>query len=256
MEDDSLDDFFAKKDKSKKKGKAKVTPGDILAKQEEKPKKKLKRKKEEKEGGQETSEDRGEKDSTKNPKPEDEEWVDYEQVEKDYSGLRIQTLQIRDENSDDDKDTRDSGDEDGEEGEKGEGSKGPWNKGSSNQNASAAAAAAAAVVQEDTPPPEPRPETPKEDAPAQMPRKYVPPGARAAASAPSGPTPLRRGGKKNAPNIQSEEDFPTLGGGPVEAPESNLSSFERVRGGGRQMEDERSKGLKLQLGNKFASLGE
>ena len=68
MADDSLDDFFAKKDKSKKKGKAKVTPGDILAKQEEKPKKKTKKPKEEKQGGQETSsEDRPEKES-KTPK--------------------------------------------------------------------------------------------------------------------------------------------------------------------------------------------
>ena len=54
-----MDDFFAKKDKSKKKGKAKVTPGDILAKQEEKPKKKVKRKKEDKPQTGENSESTG-----------------------------------------------------------------------------------------------------------------------------------------------------------------------------------------------------
>ena len=39
MADSSLDDFFAKKDKSKKKGKSKVTPNDLLEKQKVKKKK-------------------------------------------------------------------------------------------------------------------------------------------------------------------------------------------------------------------------
>lgn len=62
----------------------------------------------------------------------------------------------------------------------------------------------------------------KEEASSKGPSKYVPPGmraAQAAAASSSGPTPLRRG-KKNAPNISSEEDFPTLGMvAPVEAPD-------------------------------------
>ncbi len=45
MENEDLDDFFAKKDKtSKKKSKGKVTVSDILAKQDEKPKKGTKKK--------------------------------------------------------------------------------------------------------------------------------------------------------------------------------------------------------------------
>ena len=39
MADSSLDDFFAKKDKNKKKGKSKVTPYDLLEKQKVKKKK-------------------------------------------------------------------------------------------------------------------------------------------------------------------------------------------------------------------------
>ena len=47
MADASLDDFFAKKDKSKKKSKSsKLTPGDILAKTDETKKEKKKKEKE------------------------------------------------------------------------------------------------------------------------------------------------------------------------------------------------------------------
>lgn len=63
-------------------------------------------------------------------------------------------------------------------------------------------------------PPPPDPETPKEDKP--KPGKYVPPGARAAQSSTAmTPTRLTAGvrKKKTAPNLQSEDDFPTLGGG-------------------------------------------
>ena len=67
-------------------------------------------------------------------------------------------------------------------------------------------------------PPPPEPEPPKEDKP--KPGKYVPPGARAAQSSGStGLTPTRLTGgvkkKKAAANLQSEDDFPTLGGGAV-----------------------------------------
>ena len=53
MEDAELDDFFAKKDKSKRKAKAaKFTASDILAKQSEKPKKTTKKKKEKEKSNQ------------------------------------------------------------------------------------------------------------------------------------------------------------------------------------------------------------
>ena len=68
------------------------------------------------------------------------------------------------------------------------------------------------------------PPEPKEDSTPKGPAKYIPPAQRAAAAAAargespatqSGPTiPAHlRGRKKAAPNLTSEEDFPTLGGG-------------------------------------------
>lgn len=51
MADSSLDDFFAKKDKSKKKSKSKMTPVDALANPEEGPKKVKKKKDKEMPGG-------------------------------------------------------------------------------------------------------------------------------------------------------------------------------------------------------------
>ena len=51
MADSSLDDFFAKKDKSKKKSKSKMTPADVLAKADEGPKKEKKKKDKEQPGG-------------------------------------------------------------------------------------------------------------------------------------------------------------------------------------------------------------
>ncbi|KAG9347743.1 hypothetical protein JZ751_003757 [Albula glossodonta] len=79
----SLDDFFAKRDKKKKKEKGKAkeqtgTPGSGALKKNKKEKEK----------------------STKNEnqdaqvEKEDEEWKDFEQKEVDYSGLRLQALQL------------------------------------------------------------------------------------------------------------------------------------------------------------------
>jgi hypothetical protein len=68
---------------------------------------------------------------------------------------------------------------------------------------------------------EPQPEeTPKEESKPTT-GKYIPPSQRGAAAAGGGgatpgptiPAHLRR--KKAAPNLRSEEDFPTLGGGPM-----------------------------------------
>lgn len=57
MAESSLDDFFAKKDKSKKKNKSKITPGDILSQQEKELGSKKEKRKKKKEG--ETSQPSG-----------------------------------------------------------------------------------------------------------------------------------------------------------------------------------------------------
>ncbi|KAK7881485.1 hypothetical protein WMY93_029894 [Mugilogobius chulae] len=82
----SLDDFFAKRDKKKKKEKGKgkepaAAPTTVVLKKTKKEKEKSA-----KNDNQDTQIEK-----------EDEEWKEFEQKEVDYSGLRLQALQITDE---------------------------------------------------------------------------------------------------------------------------------------------------------------
>lgn len=246
MEDSSLDDFFAKKDKTKKKNKSKLTPSDILAQQEAGIKKSKKKKDKENEA---QSEER-------KVTNDDEEWVDFEQeTETDYSGLRIQNLQISNKEEEDGEEevNENENEEDGETKEKREAVSGPWHK--SQQSTQPVHVAPTAVPE----PPPPEPETPKEDKPKLG--KYVPPGARAggqsASGTPTRPTPRR---KKTAPNLHSEDDFPTLGGGNTPEIKSWGSSsesrgdFEKVQSGGRNIDDSNKVSQQLSLGNRYSSL--
>ncbi|XP_068438319.1 protein CDV3 homolog isoform X3 [Clinocottus analis] len=172
----SLDDFFAKRDKKKKKekGKAKepvVGPTTALIK-------KTKREKEK---------------STKTDNqdvPIEKEWKEFEQKEVDYSGLRLQALQISDEKEEEEYEKEEVG-EDGEiilvSGDK---VSGPWNKSGAAPPPAAAAAAAAAPVEEVEEP---------ESKPAGV---YRPPGARLTTS--------RRGPTQGPPEIFSDTQFPSL----------------------------------------------
>lgn len=168
----SLDDFFAKRDKKKKKEKGKgkepvAGPTTAMIK-------KTKREKEK---------------STKNdnqdaPIEKDEEWKEFEQKEVDYSGLRLQALQISDEKDEDDYEKEEVG-EDGEiilvSGDK---MSGPWNK-------SGAVPAPAAAPVEEVEEPESKPSG-----------VYRPPGARL--------TTNRRGPTQGPPEIFSDTQFPSL----------------------------------------------
>jgi len=251
MADASLDDFFAKKDKSKKKSKSsKVTPGDILAKSDE-PVKKEKKSKKDKENTQTSSE----KTDSGTPLVTEEKWKDVEEeVEKDYSGLRIANLQISEkevavESEDGGENAEGDEDEDGEtvrEKKDPSGQK-PWRPSDGGK-----AQEKSAPVVEDAPPP--AKEEPKTGG------KYISPGMRAAAAAgttPGGPTVpshLRR--KKNAPNLRSEEEFPTLGGGAPQGwpNDGDSRSFERVQSGGRHMDDPNKPSQQVSTGNKFSAL--
>lgn len=234
MADSSLDDFFAKKDKSKKKSKSKMTPGDVMSKADE-AKKVKKKKAQEKTGGPGLSTT----ETTNKKEEEDEEWKDFEeQKEVDYSGLRIQTLQIREEEEKEAADSDDQGE--GEEGEeRREGASGPWNKSTGTPSPA-------------VPAPVPEPEEKKENT---APRKYVPPAQRQAALAATNP--IRRG-KKEAPNIQSEEDFPTLGGGPGGSSDGSSAwgakRYEDSGAGDIESNPGQRRGVNLSLENKYAAL--
>ncbi|XP_033733180.1 protein CDV3 homolog [Pecten maximus] len=257
MADTSLDDFFAKKDKGKKKSKSKTTPSDILSKHDnfvsgdDTTKVKKKKKEKDKQNAATSNSDSGNT-GTAYPRKEDEEWVDFvDESEKDYSGLRIQNLQISHKEGEDlEEDDKDNDkDDDGESGERRDLS-GPWNVSQSSRPR-------VEVVPEA--PPKPAEEPSKEEAP-KAPTKYVPPGARGSqASGESGmgsrAAMMRR--KKGAPNLKSEDDFPTLGGGAPEVASwgpTGSGNFERVQGGGKQMDDPSKVNMQLSLGNKYAAL--
>ncbi|TKS87569.1 Protein CDV3 -like protein [Collichthys lucidus] len=114
----SLDDFFAKRDKKKKKekGKGKETAAGPASSAVVK---KTKREKE-KSAKNENQDAQIEK--------EDEEWKEFEQKEVDYTGLRLQALQMSDEKEEEEYEKEEVG-EDGEiilvSGDK---VSGPWNK--------------------------------------------------------------------------------------------------------------------------------
>lgn len=251
MADSSLDDFFAKKDKSKKKSKSsKVAAGDILPKAEDESKKKDKKKKV-KEKSQTSTKETDNAEGNTIVRGEEDEWKEVEEEkEVDYSGLRIANLQVSEKEGEESEeqgaDNAEEDEEDGEGREKREGQQGPW-------KASSQSTVTPTEVMAEEPP------KPKEE--SKPTGKYIPPGQRAAAAAaasgatpsPTVPSHLRK--KKVAPNIKSEEDFPTLGGAPGKPqPDSDPRSFEKVQHGGRQMEDPSKVMQQLSLGNKFSAL--
>ncbi|BFZ22454.1 hypothetical protein BsWGS_25493 [Bradybaena similaris] len=234
MTDSSLDDFFAKKDKTKKK--AKVKPGamgdeDVSAKASGKKDKKKK----DKEKSSSSSGTINIGSSTK----DDEEWKDFEEEKKvDYTGLRIQTLQMSKEEQDrEGAEGADNGGDEDENRERRDGASGPWNKtGIPTPSAPAFAAQTEPVKEESTP---------------KAPSRYVPPAQRQGATSASSSTSLPSSRKKKeAPNVHSEEDFPTLGGavgGPGSSPQYSSSVSSDVMPSQRR-------GINLALENKFSAL--
>ncbi|KAL7840575.1 hypothetical protein AOLI_G00258980 [Acnodon oligacanthus] len=218
----SLDDFFAKRDKKKKKekGKAKESgPASAPAA--------LKKTKKEKEK------------STKNEnqdaltEKEDEEWKEFEQKEVDYSGLRLQALQISDEKEEEEYEKEEVG-EDGEiilvSGDK---VSGPWNK-------SGGPPPAAPVEEKEVP----------ESKPSGV---YRPPGARLG--------PSKRGPSQGPPEIFNDTQFPSLlaTAKHVETRKDREieKTFEVVKHKSRPREGDGPATMQqLQLDNQFAVLGD
>ncbi|XP_035284177.1 protein CDV3 homolog isoform X1 [Anguilla rostrata] len=168
----SLDDFFAKRDKKKKKEKGKgkeqaPTPGPVTSKKNKKEKEKP---------------TKNENQDTQVEK-EDAEWKEFEQKEVDYSGLRLQAMQLNDEKEEEEYEKEEVG-EDGEiilvSGDK---MSGPWNK------PGYAPVAAPPVVEVEAPEPKPA-------------GVYRPPGARLG--------PAKKGPTQGPPEITSDAQFPSL----------------------------------------------
>uniref|UniRef100_A0A8C6TV20 Carnitine deficiency-associated gene expressed in ventricle 3 n=1 Tax=Neogobius melanostomus TaxID=47308 RepID=A0A8C6TV20_9GOBI len=223
----SLDDFFAKRDKKKKKekGKGKEAPAAPASSMV------LKKTKKEKEK------------STKNDnqdaqiEKDDEEWKEFEQKEVDYSGLRLQALQIT-------SDEKEEGDEYekeemGEDGEmimvSGDKVSGPWNK-------SGAAPPNCSFMTLEVFVPEAKPTG-----------VYRPPGARL--------TTAKRTTNQGPPEIYSDTQFPSLMATAkhVETRKDREmeKTFEVVKHKTRGRDDAGGASIQhLQLDNQYAILGD
>lgn len=209
-----LDDFFAKKDRKKKSVKKFATAEEMAKKLDDgKQKSEVRPKKERpaqegEEGGR---------------AGEEEEWKEYEEPVKDYTGLKIQVLQ-----GGPAPEAQTASEESAPEGGK---TKGPWNK----------------PQQQEPVAPPPEPEKPKEVKPAST--AYVPPVARQVQRA----EPLRRHANKHAPDIHSDDSFPVLGAAAAGLRRDGGWSTAPGGGGGGAP---RSAGLRqpLALGNRFHEL--
>ncbi|KAJ8276999.1 hypothetical protein GJAV_G00070280 [Gymnothorax javanicus] len=219
----SLDDFFAKRDKKKKKGKGKEQTAPLgsgitkkTKKEKEKPTK------------------NENQDSVTQAEKEDEEWKDFEQKEVDYSGLRLQALQISDEKEEDENEREEFG-EDGEDIlVSGDRVSGPWNKSSSGS-----------VV--------PEPAEPEEVPEPKSAGVYRPPGARLSSS--------KRGPSQGPPEINSDTQFPSLLASAkhteTRRDREMEKTFEVVKHRNRMREEGGgASAQELQLDNQYAILGD
>ncbi|KAL1433906.1 hypothetical protein MTO96_012129 [Rhipicephalus appendiculatus] len=233
MADSSLDQFFAKKDKNKKKTKGKVTSEQIAKKMADSGESAEKTVKKDKDKQENTS---GKLSVTIPSLAQGEdEWNDFEEEkEVDYSGLRIQALTIAEKEKEEEA-AREQLDEDGEDCQQ------------------AAAVHATPEPEPQAPPPKTEPE-PKETRGA-----YRPPHMRSGASA-AARTPATQGSRRPVRqnyDFTSEEQFPTLGAAiDTKAPRREYAdhSFTSVKHGLRNREDPSQHHLQLDLENKYSAL--
>ncbi|XP_067417858.1 protein CDV3 homolog isoform X1 [Emydura macquarii macquarii] len=227
-EERSLDDFFAKRDKKKRRDKgsrgaaAAASPASSAA------------------GGARPAEGgsgatANTASSAKAVAKEEDEWKEFEQKEEiDYSGLRVQSMQISEKEDDEGEKREESGDNWEEAGGGVERASGPWNK-----TAPVQAPVAETIVTE----------TPE---PVQSSGVYRPPGARETRTrkAPQGP-----------PEIYSDTQFPSLQSTAKHVDSRKdkemEKSFEVVKHKNRGRDEvTKNQALKLQLDNQYAVLGD
>lgn len=287
----SLEDFFAKKDKSKKnkskakaKGKTKFMTTDEIAKnlcrdvdvkktskQQDRDREARDKKEKEKKAvsaaavAEQTATEVGEEKPIINKQPafpigEAEEWNEFEDpTQKDYSGLKVQSLQISaepEDNADEDEEGELEMDENGDMVKKKDsGASGPWNK-------SGGAGTEKPVAAPSKPEPPVVQEVIKPEALKNVTGgKYVPPSRR---NAPEGErsTPARTAnrnkGGRHAPSIQSDLDFPSLAASSDIAKYSDKNddkNYREVKRGGQATDNPAGHKSGLELGNRYSALG-
>jgi len=242
-----LDDFFAKKDK-KKKGTKKFSKAntDVIAQNlEETARKEQAQQDKDINMGEETGESVAQQD--------DEEWDDYRENKKDYTGLKIENLVVEEP-------AVKPEEEDTEVNENGEIVKkeesGPWNKREGERRNS----------ESESPVVETKP-APVADSvlPGVVGGTYVPPGRRGGDTGGSDARlePIKPRRMKAAPDINSSIAFPGLStSGEDVAPKGawgkklakDEGTFEEVRGSAQNQQQRSTEAPKLTLGNKFDAL--
>jgi len=269
-----LDDFFAKKDK-KKKGTKKFSKAntDVIAKnlEESAIKEQKQQDKEMTNMGEDKNPEKinqqlawAAKQFKLNSKDEtdDDEWDDYRENKKDYTGLKIENLVIEEPVKVEEEETEIN--EDGEVVKVKKDESGPWNKKDGENRGS--------MEQQETPEPEVKPSNHIiVEQPNVVGGSYVPPhmrGGVGGAGTPERNTEPRRTAPrrmKAAPDINSEVYFPSLSSAAEDsAPKGawgkklvkDEGAFEEVRGEGKTQTTQQrgSDGPKLTLGNKFDAL--
>jgi len=253
-----LDDFFAKKDKKKKTKKFSKANVDELAKNLEETDKKEQRQADKFEPlATSAALNNEEKNQEKEKKVEaEDDWDDYHENKKDYTGLKIENLKVEEE-VEEEEEEEEQMNEDGEMVSVKKSESGPWNKKSGSKNNSTD------IPDEKIPEPSPAPLPGVNKSGG-----YVPPHLRGGnASAPAERRPMARNRVKNAPDINSEVYFPSLSSGTDDAAPKgawgkklsgrNEGQFEEVRERQGQSHNNRSsEAPKLSLGNKFDLLTE
>jgi len=251
-----LDDFFAKKDK-KKKGTKKFSKAntDVIAKNLEES-----AIKEQKQQDKEMTNMGEDKNPEKINQQDDDEWDDYRENKKDYTGLKIENLVIEEPVKVEEEETEIN--EDGEVVKVKKDESGPWNKKDGENRGS--------MEHQETPEPEVKQNPIMMEQPNVVGGSYVPPhmrGAGGASTPDRNPEPRRTVPRRMraAPDISSEVYFPSLSSAAEDsAPKGawgkklvkDEGAFEEVRGGeGKsQVQHRNNDGPKLTLGNKFDAL--
>jgi len=250
-----LDDFFAKKDK-KKKGTKKFSKAntDVIAKNLEET-----AIKEQKQQDKEMTNMGEDKNPEKVNQQDDDEWDDYRENKKDYTGLKIENLVIEEPVKVEEEETEIN--EDGEIVKVKKDESGPWNKKDDGKGS---------VDQQDPPEPEVKQNNHiMIEQPNVVGGSYVPPHMRGAGGNTSerNPEPRRTAPRrmKAAPDINSEVYFPSLSSAAEDsAPKGawgkklvkDEGAFEEVKGEGKSQQSQHrgNDGPKLTLGNKFDAL--
>lgn len=233
-----LDDFFAKKDRKKSKATKKYATAEEVAKKLEDSAKKTEKLKKER-----VNED----EDTIVTEQDQDEWKEFEEEKKDYTGLKIGNLTIGQNVETSNTGTKETSEQQPEDepGQETERKTGPWKR----------IDVTTTEVEVEKVEVKPDPILPN----VSKTGTYIPPSMRGGSGGPTQVQPTRLNRSRAAPDIHNEEFFPSLSGdhkknrneGSFEVVQSNRSTSHRQA---EQSKLNSSQGPKLSLGNRYNTL--